>query len=141
MLTVSQAESEEDLAIARELFSEYAESLGFSLCFQSFEAELAGLPGKYAPPSGCLLIARNHPQGTVMGCIALRKLDEQTCEMKRLYVKPEARGNGVGWGLALTLLDQASGLGYTRMRLDTVPGKMDSAIAMYGALGFKEIPP
>ena len=137
MLDLIHARSPDDIAAARELFLEYAESLGFSLCFQNFDKEVAELPGAYAEPTGRLLVARL--DGKVAGCIALRPIDERICEMKRLYVRPEARGHGIGWALALTLLDEASGIGYSSMRLDTVPGKMDAAISMYRALGFHDI--
>ena len=138
MLDLVHARASEDIAAIRELFLEYAASLGFSLCFQNFDKEVADLPGTYAEPAGRLLLARL--DGKVAGCIALRQLDKLICDMKRLYVRPEARGHGIGWALALTLLDEASEIGYSSMRLDTVPGKMDSAIAMYRALGFYDIP-
>jgi ribosomal protein S18 acetylase RimI-like enzyme len=139
MLQISHAESAADIAAARELFTEYAESLGFSLCFQGFDQELATLPGSYADPTGRLLLARI--DGKLLGCVALRKLEDGVCEMKRLYVRPESRGHAIGWALVLSLLNEAPEMGYSRMRLDTVPGKMDSAISMYRALGFHTIPP
>jgi ribosomal protein S18 acetylase RimI-like enzyme len=119
----------------RALFLEYAAVLGFSLCFQGFDTELEGLPGKYAPPRGALLLAPGE------GCVGLRPIDERTAEMKRLYVRPVARGTGLGRRLALAILDEARQRGYERIVLDTIEGKMDSAIALYRALGFREIAP
>ena len=119
----------------RALFLEYARELGFSLCFQGFDAELAELPGAYAPPRGALLLAGE------LGCVALRPLDAGTAEMKRLYVRPAARGQGLGLELAEAAIAEARALGYARMVLDTIAGAMDRAIAMYRALGFREIAP
>ena len=127
------------LAQARELFLEYAESLGFSLCFQSFDQELAGLPGDYAPPHGRLLIAEY--RGQLAGCIALHKLESGICEMKRLYLRPQFRGKGLGRVLAETVIAEARAIGYRRMRLDTVEPVMPNAVAMYRRLGFVEIEP
>ena len=135
-----QASSTAEIAAARVLFTEYGASLGFSLCFQSFEDELASLPGKYAPPQGRLLLARAS-SGEFLGCVALRPLDDKTCEMKRLYTRPAARGAGVGKALVDAIIAAAREIGYTRMRLDTVPSVMASAVKMYRALGFREIPP
>src|SRR5690348_5113749 len=98
MLDLIHARSPDDIAAARELFLEYAASLGFNLCFQNFDKEVAELPGAYAEPTGRLLVARL--DGKVAGCIALRPIDERICEMKRLYVRPEARGHGIAWALA-----------------------------------------
>ena len=136
---ITMAQSAEQLAQVRELFLEYAKSLGFSLCFQSFDQELAGLPGDYAPPSGRLLLAEydGHPAG----CAALHKLDAEVCEMKRLYLRPEFRGKGLGRALAERILSDARGIGYKRLRLDTVEPLMKDAIAMYRKIGFKEIAP
>ena len=124
---------------ARALFLEYAESLGFSLCFQSFDKEVAGLPGDYSPPDGRLLLVEH--EGKVAGCAALHKLSDGVCEMKRLYVRPEFRGKALGRALAEHVIAEARAMGYTRMRLDTIVGKMDPAIALYRELGFREIPP
>ena len=139
MLRIFQAESASHIAEARELFLEYANSLGFSLCFQSFEQELAELPGKYAPPQGRLLLAQLDDR--TAGCVAMRPLEPGVCEMKRLYVRPDFRGNGIGRALAEVLITQAHAIGFTRMRLDTVEPMMGPAVAMYRALGFYEIPP
>ncbi|HEY2392694.1 MAG TPA: GNAT family N-acetyltransferase [Candidatus Angelobacter sp.] len=140
MLTTFQAEKGEHFSIARELMVEYAESLGFNLCFQGFEEEMQSLPGKYAPPSGRLFLT--FWEGRPAGMIALRALEEAgLCEMKRLYVRPEFRGHGVGRILAERVISEAREIGYSRMRLDTVQGKMDRAIAMYRELGFKETTP
>lgn len=112
--------------------------MGFTRCFQNFDGELAELPGKYAPPAGRLLLATddyNQPAG----CIALRKLGPQVCEMKRLFVRPAYRGQGVGKVLVDKVIDEARNIGYTHMRLDTLPGLMDTAIALYRSLGFVEI--
>ena len=133
------ASTQEDIDHARTLFEEYAASLGFSLCFQNFDQELKNLPGDYAPPHGRLLLATDEDQ--LAGCIALRQLAPGICEMKRLFVRPAYRGSGLGRLLAQSIIDEASKLGYTHMRLDTIPGKMDKAIALYRALGFVEIGP
>jgi putative acetyltransferase len=134
-----QAESHAQIAQARELFLEYAESLGFSLCFQNFDQELAGLPGDYAPPDGRLLLAEY--DGQLAGCVALHKLEPDTCEMKRLYLRAKFRGKGLGRALAETIIAEARAIGYRRMRLDTVEPVMKDAVAMYRRLGFNEIPP
>jgi len=140
MLTIIQAESEEHLATVRELMLEYAAWLEFELCFQGFEEELRTLPGKYALPQGRLLLALW--DGEAAGIGALRPLAEEgVCEMKRLYVRPQFRGHSIGLALAQRLIQEAAEIGYQRMRLDTVPGKMDSAIAMYRRLGFRPIKP
>jgi ribosomal protein S18 acetylase RimI-like enzyme len=138
-MPISQAESAGHIEQARTLFQEYAASLGFPLCFQSFDKELAGLPGDYAPPEGRLLLAEH--EGKLAGCVALHKLSDGVCEMKRLYVRPEFRGKALGRALAESVIAEARAIGYTQMRLDTVVGKMDSAIALYRELGFREIPP
>ena len=137
--SITQAASPEQIAQARELFLEYANSLGFSLCFQSFDQELAGLPGDYSPPHGRLLLAEY--EGQVAGCVALHKLEPGICEMKRLYLRPAFRGKGLGRRLAEAILEEARNIGYQRLRLDTVGPMMKDAVALYRALGFREIPP
>ena len=138
MLTFKQATTEEDLTHARELFTEYAASLGVDLSFQNFNEELAGLPGGYAPPRGRLLIAAR--EGEIAGCVALREIEESVGEMKRLYVRPKFRGMNFGRELAGAIIAEARRIGYARMRLDTLP-TMKSARALYESLGFREIPP
>lgn len=135
--SVFQAESRTHLAQARELFLEYAQSLNFSLCFQSFDKELAGLPGDYAPPQGRLLLAEHENQPA--GCVALHALETGICEMKRLYVRPAFRGKGLGRILAERVLIEARTIGYDRLRLDTVEPVMKNAVALYRDLGFREI--
>jgi putative acetyltransferase len=136
---ICQAESVSQIAFARELFVEYAQSLGFSLCFQGFDRELAGLPGDYAPPKGRLLLLM--VANDVAGCVALHKIDDEICEMKRLYVRPEFRGKGLGKILAERVIAEAREIGYTKLRLDTVEPVMRTAVAMYRNLGFREIAP
>jgi GNAT superfamily N-acetyltransferase len=133
------ASSDTHLAQARTLFEDYAASLGFSLCFQNFDQELKSLPGKYAPPDGRLLLAV--ADDDLAGCVALRKLEDGVCEMKRLFVRPAYRSHGLGRVLVETIIDEARTLGYTHMRLDTLPGLMDKAIALYRSFGFSEIGP
>jgi GNAT superfamily N-acetyltransferase len=126
------------IANVRELFLEYQRWLGLDLCFQNFSAELAALPGDYAPPSGRLLLALHDARPA--GCIALRRMDDATCEMKRLFVRPEFQSLKIGRTLAERVIAEARGIGYTHMRLDTLP-MMTRAHALYAALGFREIPP
>jgi len=138
-MRLSRATTPDDIQNARQLFEEYAASLGFSLCFQSFDQELASLPGKYSAPSGCLLLAYSNEQ--LAGCIALRQLDTDTCEMKRLFVRPDFRGARLGKVLVDAIIAEARAIGYKRMCLDTVPGKMDRAIGLYEAIGFRDVEP
>ena|ERR1700756_4422395 len=151
------AESPSEIELIRELFLEYANSLGFSLCFQGFDQELAGLPGDYAPPEGRLLLAEY--DGKVAGCGALHRVQssesgvagnvretktgtgrgEPVAEMKRFYLRPEFRGKGLGRALAERILQEARNIGYARLRLDTVEPVMKDAVAMYRRMGFREI--
>lgn len=137
MFNLKQVESEEDIRETRLLFDEYVAGLGVSLCFQNYDKEVAELPGDYVPPDGRLLLASR--EGEIAGCIALRKLEDGICEMKRLYIRPQFRGAGLGRILVHKIIDAAREIGYERMRLDTLPGKMDRAIAMYRRLGFQDI--
>jgi ribosomal protein S18 acetylase RimI-like enzyme len=138
-IEVAYVESGSELEEIRSLFLEYAQSLNFSLCFQSFDKELQDLPGRYAPPQGRLILCRMN--GAAAGCIALKPLHNGLCEMKRLFVRPEFRGKSIGLKLVTRLIEDAKQIGYPAMRLDTIAGKMDPAIALYRRLGFKEIPP
>lgn len=128
----------EDVPIMRELFKEYVASIGIDLSFQDFNAELETLPGKYAQPEGAMILARR--KGEPCGCVALRRIDARTCEMKRLYVRASARGLGIGRALVIKVIDEARARGYTSMRLDTLPA-MKSAVALYKSFGFQEIAP
>src|ERR1019366_3608561 len=134
-----QATLPEDIEQVRSLFLEYGSSLGFSLCFQSFDEELKNLPGAYRPPSGRLLLARYRDHAA--GCVALRKLEAGICEMKRLYVRPGDRGRGLGRMLVERVIAEARAIGYERMRLDTIASAMEDAIALYRRMGFVEIAP
>jgi putative acetyltransferase len=134
-----QAQTPAHIAQARELFLEYAQSLGFSLCFQNFDKELATLPGDYASPDGRLLLAEY--EGQLAGCVALHKLADSICEMKRLYLRAQFRGKGLGRALADHIIAEARQIGYQRMRLDTVEPVMKDAVAMYRRIGFREIAP
>jgi putative acetyltransferase len=139
MTEITLAKSAKQIEEARTLFREYEAWLGMSLCFQSFEEEVAGLPGKYAPPIGRLYLA--YVDGEPAGCIALRKLEPGVCEMKRLYLRESARGLGLGVRLIEQVIADAQEIGYAKMRLDTYPPKMGKAVSLYEAHGFYEIPP
>ncbi|HOW77678.1 MAG TPA: GNAT family N-acetyltransferase [Candidatus Competibacteraceae bacterium] len=128
-----------DVETARALFREYQRFLGVDLDFQGFEEELATLPGRYAPPRGRLLLARDGAHAA--GCVALRPLEEEgVCEMKRLFVRPAYRGQGLGYRLAMQIVNEATALGYAIMRLDTLD-TLDSAMRMYAAMGFQRRTP
>lgn len=137
MVALIQAHGDEHIEEVRTLFREYSASLKVDLCFQNFEHELATLPGRYAPPSGRLLMAIDGTSAA--GCVALQPIDKEICEMKRLYVRPEFRGRDVGSTLASAILTEARAIGYDRMRLDTLP-RMKEAVTLYQALGFYPIP-
>ncbi len=138
MLKFVQAKSQKEIEHIRKLFLEYAQSLDFNLCFQDFEEELKELPGEYAPPEGSLILAVY--ESNVAGCVALRKLSEGICEMKRLYVRPAYRGKGLGEKLAVKIIEEGRKIGYKKMRLDTVPSMIE-AIRLYRSLGFEKVEP
>ncbi len=130
--------SPEEMPLVRKLFEEYAASLDIDLCFQDFERELETLPGAYAPPDGAVIVA--FADGEPAGCVALRRFEETVCEMKRLYVKPEHRGKGVGRSLAEAVIESAREIGYASMKLDTLQS-MTEANALYASLGFTACAP
>lgn len=138
-MQIIQAHTPEHTHQARGLFREYEAWLGLDLCFQNFEKELADLPGAYAPPTGRLLLAFENDQ--LAGCVALRKLSDGVCEMKRLFLRPEFQGKGYGRLLAQRIMEEARNQGYSRMRLDTLSEQMSKAIGLYWSLGFREIEP
>ena len=137
MSRIAPASLPTDLPALTSLFRAYAASLPIDLGYQGFDGELASLPGKYAPPAGALLIARD-AAGVALGCVAMRPLEAEICEMKRLYVAPAGRGQGLGKALTLALIEAARVSGYREMRLDTLPSMAD-AQKLYRALGFVEI--
>ena len=138
LLRIVEIQGKEYLAEIGHLFEEYADSLEIDLDFQGFAEELATMPGKYAPPQGCLLLALWQDQ--VAGCVALRLFSPDICEMKRLYTKPQFRGLGIGRALCEAIIARARQIGYERMRLDTLPS-METARGLYASLGFNEIGP
>jgi GNAT superfamily N-acetyltransferase len=137
---IIHAESAEHMSAVRELLQEYWRMQGLSPCFIDFDEELNGLPGDYAPPSGGRLLLVEH-EGRVAGCVALRALEPGICEMKRLYLRPQYRKQGIGRMLVEAILMEARSIGYRGMRLDTIEPKMKDAVALYQRLGFREIPP
>jgi putative acetyltransferase len=142
MLRISQALGEAAISQVRELFREYAKTPGVSPCWQDFDRELASLPGRYSPPEGRLLLAHRVELGkseSLVGCVAMHKLEEGICEMKRLYVRPKIRGEGAGRKLTEAMIAEARSIGYGKLRLDTLP-IMREAQRLYRVLGFREIP-
>ena len=139
MLSIIQAETGAHIDEARNLFREYEAWLGMDLCFQGFEEELRDLPGKYALPDGRLSLGFWDER--LAGCIALRKLEDGVCEMKRLFVRDEFRGKAIGVSLIEHIIAEASNAGYKKMRLDTYPPKMGRAVSLYESHGFQAIAP
>lgn len=139
MLQILQTNNDDMIVEARQLFREYETWLGMDLCFQGFEQELAELPGKYVPPDGRLYLA--YVDDKLAGCIAMRKLEDGVCEMKRLFVRDGFRGARIGVQLIERLIEEARSEGYERMRLDTFPPKMGKAVTLYESHGFRPIPP
>jgi GNAT superfamily N-acetyltransferase len=133
------ARSPADLDLARSLFREYERALDSACCFEGFERELSEIGSLYGPPGGCVLLAFDGPEA--VGCVALRPLGDGAAEMKRLYLRPEARGRGLGGALVVRLLAEARALGHARVVLETLPDRMEAAVALYQSLGFEEIPP
>ena len=132
------AEANGSIEDARTIFREYEKWLGLDLCFQGFEEEMRSLPGRYAKPDGRLILA--YKDGELAGGIALRKIEEGICEMKRLYLRENSRGGGIGRELIEKLIEEARKIGYKKMRLDTFPPKMGKAVQLYESHGFYEIP-
>lgn len=138
-ILVAPVETPEELDAVKTLFRAYVDWIEIDLSYQGFEEELAGLPGKYAPPAGALFVAKTQ-DGTILGCVGLRAFDDNgRCEMKRLYVLPEGRGKRVGSALVGRVIEAAVAAGYTEMLLDTLP-TMTGAIKLYRAAGFEEVP-
>jgi len=138
MLVIKQALTEKQIKHTQKLFIEYANYLGIDLNFQNFKEELKTLPGNYSPPEGCILLA--YYKDKLVGCVAVRKLQDDVCEMKRLYIRPKYRRISIGKALSTAIIHNAKEIGYKYMRLDTLPF-MKEAITLYLALGFKEITP
>ena len=139
MDSIRPAASAADWELARTLFREYEREIDAACCFDGFEAELAAVDRRYAPPEGRLLLAFG--SGAPAGCAALRRLEDGVAEGRRLWVRPASRGRGLGGALVLALLEEARAAGFRVFRLETLPGKMSAAAAMYRQLGFREIPP
>jgi ribosomal protein S18 acetylase RimI-like enzyme len=135
-ITFSYVQSGEDIDQIKLLFREYEKAIGVDLCFQNFEKELADLPGQYALPEGCLILARVDNQ--MAGCVALRRFEANVCEMKRLYLRSQFRKLGLGRQMATIIIKEAVNRGYKTMRLDTLPS-MTEAIALYKSMGFVQI--
>lgn len=134
---IQPATTPDDLTQLASLFEAYAKSLNIDLSFQDFTTELSNLPGKYGPPSGVLLLARQRDTTKAIGCIGLRPLDTEVCEIKRLYVAPQGRGSGLGMALVKQVIEEARRIGYKSMRLDTL-GSMKEAQGLYKRLRFVE---
>ena len=139
MIEIIQVETPEQIEETRKIFREYEAWLDLDLCFQGFESELANLPGKYSPPDGRLFLAVSN--GKVAGCVALRKLEDGICEMKRLFVRQEFQGQKIGIALLEKLIAEAKAIGYQKLRLDTYPQKMQKAVGLYESYGFRQIEP
>ena len=138
-MNIKQVQSDEDLRNVRGLIEEYTAWLGADFYFKGIEKELRDLPGEYSPPDGRLLLALD--EGQMAGCIALRRIDPDACELKRLYVRPQFRGRGAGAELVKAIIEDAQSIGYRRMRLDTLPRRMEQALSVYRKFGFKDIEP
>jgi ribosomal protein S18 acetylase RimI-like enzyme len=138
MITYKISKSESDFANVKDLFLEYKNSLNLDLCFQKFHEEISDLPSQYSEPGGCVILC--YENNVPIGCIALRKFKDDICEMKRLYLRREARGKGIGRIMAEKIIEKAKELGYMKMRLDTLE-TMKEAIALYKSRGFREITP
>jgi len=136
MIQILSAQEQNHYQKVRELFMQYADSLDFDLEFQGFSQELASLPGHYAPPEGCILLAEE--SGCFVGCVAMRPMEDKICEMKRLYARSGYRGRGIGRMLACSVIDRARSIGYEKMRLDTI-ATMKEARTLYYSLEFRNI--
>ena len=139
MIEIVQAETPAQIEQARNLFREYEKMLGLNLCFQNFDEEVANLPGKYAAPEGRLFLVLS--DGKLVGCVALRKLENEICEMKRLFVREDFRNLRIGKLLIEKIIEEGRTAAYEKMRLDTFPAKMSKAVKLYESYGFREIPP